>query len=141
MMWRAIIVAGWASVLGVSVFYRNPAEWLEVRGVTVADAWAGAPIDMTVDRVIHRPVHGDWFVEVQRIEDGGRIAVCSSSGHNHYKPGDTLPQPLTLDWWTWPMRCDLPAGRYVVETTWTLHVPGLAHLTVENESNEFEVTP
>lgn len=113
--------------------------WFEVIGVTVSDTRAGQPVRMNVSRIIHAPFTASWVATVRRMTDNGLEFACSSFGTNDYRLESTLPEPLTLDWWTYPVRCDLKPGRYRLDTLWTLDLPGYPPKTVGAQSNVFEI--
>jgi hypothetical protein len=115
------LIFGWAGALQLW----PAAYWLEVRSVVVRDTVAGTVPVMDVEREVKRPFRADWTVEVERQSSrGGFYGVCTGTGSNNYRPESILPEPLTLDWWTWPVECDLTPGRYQVETRWTINPTG-----------------
>ena len=134
------IALGWLAFLAIAFFW--PASyWFEVDSVRVLDSKTDEPIRMLVDRRIHREFHGNWSaqVRVQRL-DGDQV-VCPASGAQYYKRSSVLPTDVTLEWWTDGDCKTLPAGRYVVETVWTInpsHWP-LPAKRVYVTSNPFEV--
>ena len=129
--WMAI-----ASVLPSSL-------WLEVRSVYVSDTVAGDVPLMQVDRTIHADVRGEYRVEVQRFERGGWLNICAGEGRANYHHDAVLPDPLTLDWWTYPATCSpsLTPGRYRIETRWTLFPDIAPPREVRVLSNIFTVSP
>lgn len=135
--WLAIIVGGWVAVIIASSFYGDRDDFLVVRKVHVHDAIEGQAPRMVVDRTIRQRFRGTWIVDVSRREGAGFVAVCSGSGQNNYVPGDQLPANLDLDWWTYPVRCNLPPGCYEVDTVWTIRPPDLPAMEVRRVSNEF----
>lgn len=140
--WWAVIFAGWVGVLVASSFYQNPSDWLVVRNVKIFDTIEGISPKMEVSRVVRKPFRGQWLAEVSAIHpDGSVSAVCAGSGQNRYEPEDKMPPNLDLDWWTYPIKCNLPVGRYYVDTVWTLRPIGVNPMEVTFTSNEFEVKP
>lgn len=113
------IALAWLLFLAISYVWPT-SYWIEVTSVRVLDGRVGEPIRMLVDRRIHREFHGTWLahVRVQRL-DGDEL-FCPSSGSIYYKRSSQLPPEVTLEWWTEGRCKTLPAGRYVVETTWTI---------------------
>lgn len=143
--WRWILLVLWTAMLGASFLndLAPASQWLEVRSVRVSDTAEGVPPHMKVDRTIHRPFRAKWLTDIEmRLPSGRWLVLCTSQGANNYSPENDLPDPLTLDWWTFPVRCtpDGP-GRYRVETTWLLEIPGGLTKEVRAVSNEFRVTP
>lgn len=128
-----------AFIAGIQQWF-PPSYWFELDRVYVHDTVEGKPALMEIDRTIHRPVTMEWTVEVNRETMGGFYAYCVQSGQNDYRPGSSLPAPteLNLDWWTWPRKCDLPAGRYQVETTYRIRFT-LFEFIIRNTSNTFTV--
>jgi len=140
--WDLFIFAGWAGiVLFAAISAAIPAsEWMEVRSVHVEDSVAGANPQMQVDRTIKSDFVGNWLVEVERDYGAGFGLFCSARGEAAYRQDAVLPTPLYLDWWTYPVKCILPAGRYRVETTWTISPELVPTKTVRSLSNVFNVT-
>jgi hypothetical protein len=94
--------------------------WFEPRRVAVFDAPTGVDVVMEVDRVIHRQFIADWSAIVRRWEDGAWTVECVGRGKSDYHPESTLPDPLTLRWWTDGACPSLRPGRYFVSTIWTI---------------------
>ena len=121
----------------------EPSEnWFRVASLTVADTKEGEPITMNVSRVINRPFVGQWVATVRRVDEAGFVVMCNAYGSSSYRVGAKYPQPLTLDWWTRPMKCALPKGRYKLDTVWQFDVSFLVYTvtkTVTAESNVFEI--
>ncbi len=92
---------------------------------------------LTVDREIKRPLHMEFSVRVQVRRGTGWVDDCAmSSGVIAYSPDAELPDPVTLDWWTWGECPTLPAGPARIVTTWAPDPPGLEPLTVIAEVEE-----
>ena len=139
---RTMFAIGLLWLAALAVVHLWPASyWLEVHSVRIADSEAGKPILMYVERDIHRDFSGTWGVSVRQILDGKSRVACAQSAVIHYPVGSDLPEVLTLGWWT-NGRCEtLPAGVYVVQTTWQIHGKGLLPAkTISNTSNPFKVT-
>lgn len=116
--------------------------WMEIKSIKVKDADAGRPVLMYVDRDIRRDVSANWSVSVREISKSGGIRLACSAGQlSDYKTTAKLPDVLTLGWWT-NGRCEtLPAGHYIVNTTWAINAPYLPDKVIERQSNIFEVRP
>jgi len=136
--WHVAILALWVLAwFGVHLW---PASyWLEVRQVQVFRAHEGEPIRMAVDRIIKREFYGSWTVRVRNIQDDGWLTACAAIGAGDYEPVAMLPVDLTLSWWT-DGRCQtLPAGKYLVNTTWLIEGGMLPDKIVSVDSNIFQV--
>jgi hypothetical protein len=141
------ILAPWLMVIGLSIQpleewfrERTPTSfWFEVISITVSDARVGDEIIMNVVRRIKRSFTATWIVTVRKIEQSGVSVACVSSGTNHYIPDSVLPSPLTLNWWTHPVKCDLPVGRYTLDTVWTIN-ESHSHKQISGQSNVFIIT-
>lgn len=139
--WNAIILSGWALLLFMAIISDRvpPSVWLDVRSIEVQDATVGASPKMRVDRIIKSDFVATWLVEVEKDIGPGFAVYCSARGESAYRTDAALPTPLTLDWWTYPSKCNLPAGRYRVETVWLINVPFVPEKTVRVMSNVFTV--
>lgn len=137
--WNAIILAGWGLLIMVAVLSSTvPASvWMDVKDVFIADAPVGTQPEMKVDRIIKSDFVAMWLVEVERDYGSGFGLFCSANGENAYRSDAVPPTPLRLDWWTYPTKCVLPAGRYRVETTWRIDVPFVPEKFVRIMSNVF----
>ena len=95
---------------------------------------------MHVERTIHRDFTGTWGVSVRSLTDQGSMVACAASAVSDYRIGADLPEILTLGWWT-NGRCEtLPAGTYLVQTTWQIHGSGiLPAKTLQVTSNPFVI--
>lgn len=142
--WTPAVLLLWVILLAVSVqaSLAPASDWFEVRSVYVADTTAGASPVMTVDREVKKPFRGRWLVDVEQEQPSGRFVVrCTAAGANNYSLGNDLPVPLDLDWWTYPMDCaPTEPGRYRVETTWLIELPGGLTKEVRAVSNTFRVS-
>lgn len=138
-----VIVLGWLWVLSVAAIQSaTPAEaYLDVISVTVDDAPVGQVPKMHVDRVIKQNFVGRWVAEVEIISSQSAfIYQCGSFGEATYNIENKLPEPLTLDFWTWPIKCTPTVpGSYRVETTWTIQLPGGLEKYVHKVSNIFTI--
>lgn len=119
-----------------------PTLWLQVPSIEVENTTVGTQPEMKVTRIIHRPFYATWVVEVEELRpDGSYTVVCAAPGENNYSPSNSLPDPLNLDWWTFPKTCTLPAGTYRLETTWRIYPSWIAVRTLTRLSNVFTVKP
>lgn len=120
---------------------RKPAsEWMRVDRILIDDVREGSNVYMFVDREIKKDFTATWHVSVRKIDQGKLEIVCTSSGGGLYRREATLPSPLTLNWWTFPVRCDLGQGTYIVDTAWHIK-DGTRTRTVVRSSNRFSVLP
>jgi hypothetical protein len=96
--------------------------WFEVESVHIVDADEGDSRIIVVERLIKRDFDATWHAEVERWNRGGftLIQSCTANGRNSYSTDNALPNPVTLDWWLFPVQCELPPGQYRLDTTWTL---------------------
>lgn len=133
------LVLAWVSYQAVWPNVAPASYWFQVDRVEVLDAEALAPPPMIVERQIRRAFRATWVVTVMREGAKGFYTFCTARGENDYWPGNALPDVLNLDWWTWPHQCQLPAGRYVVNTVWTLNPVGYPAKEVRIRSNIFTV--
>ncbi len=88
---------------------------------------------LRVDRTIKQPLHMGFTVRVMKEGYEGWVEHCAmTSGTILYSPGRALPDPVTLDWWTWGRCPTLPEGHAMIETTWSPE-GGLEPLTLTIE--------
>lgn len=91
---------------------------------------------LMVERTVKQPLHMGFTVRVLADGREGWVEHCAmTSGAILYQPGRVLPEPVTLDWWTWGRCPTLPEGRALIETTWAPE-GGLAPLTIATEVTE-----
>jgi hypothetical protein len=139
----SFIVAGLLLLAGAAIVQCWPASfWLEVRAVRVFDSHAGHDVVMAVDRIIKRDFRGEWVASIRRLEQGKWVSFCTAMGVTNYGSDSELPDPLTLQWWTYPDCHPLPVGKYQMRTSWV--VLGEAFLpdkSVHADSNIFEIKP
>jgi hypothetical protein len=115
--------------------------WFEVRSVEVLDSVTDATPVMVIDRIIHRDFSGTYTVDVEKLQPSGRFTVvCSARNSTNYRADAELPDPVTLDWWTWPVNCQIGPGQYRVETRWRIEPDFFPDKQVEFISNVFSVT-
>ena len=114
---------------------------MEVRSVHIGDTMAGISPVMRVDRTIRTNFTAEWNADVERLMGNSRyVHVCTGSGLGNYAVDNDLPDPLDLDWWTYPNKCaPITPGKYRVETTWTIMLPGGLTKEVRVVSNTFNV--
>lgn len=141
--WRWVLALGWLVILSLSAYERLiPASaYMQVRSVHVDDTTVGIAPIMLVDRTIHADFTAVWRADVERKMNNGRyVQICTSGGLGNYATDNDLPDPLDLDWWTYPIKCaPTVAGKYRIETTWTITLPGGLTKEVRVLSNTFEV--
>ena len=143
-LWTAGICAGWVALpaLGVVNALRPSSDWFVVTRVAVADTVVGVPPSMHVEREIKRDFWGEWTVSVRRLDDGSFDATCLATGRANYRAGAIYPKTFDLDRWTRPARCELPPGKYIVETAWKIDLAdGFNDKFLKIDSNAFEVKP
>lgn len=136
-----LLVLAAPSLGGLIDRYVPTARWLEVRSVKVEDAMAGDDPIMHVDRAINTTFHGEYVAIIKRKGIAGFSYFCSGIGGSDYRPDAVLPDPLHLSWWVYPSRCDLPPGRYLVDTLWRIDTPSGVTREVRNRSNIFTIHP
>jgi hypothetical protein len=142
----------WVSLLAVAIWWGasmlpTSGYWFRADSMLVPDMPVGDDVVMIVDREIRRPVYGTWTVTVrqQQGEEGWRL-YCIARGETDYTPLATLPDPVTLNWWTEGGCDDLEAGTYFVTTTWAFRptwLPGHRRTRplVSNSFRVLEVAP
>ena len=141
MLGRMAFFAGLAWLTALAAMHLWPASWwLEIASVQVADGIEGKPVLMHVERTIHRDFTGTWGVSVRSLTNHGSSVACAASAVSSYRINADLPGVLTLGWWT-NGRCEtLPAGTYLIQTTWQIHGSGiLPSKTVQATSNPFVI--
>jgi len=114
--------------------------WFVVARVHVTDSVVGISPTMIVARSVLRPFRGHWIATVKRAQNETETALyykeCSAVSESDYRPETVLPPNLDLNWWTFPIKCDLQPGAYIVDTSWTFHVMFFER-TVRAVSNVF----
>ena len=107
-------------------------EFFRVQSITAERA--GETAVLQVQREVLRPVHMEFTVRVMSRGRQGWVEFCSmSSGVILYMPDTELPDPVTLDWWTWGECPVLPPGPARIVTTWAPEPPGLEPITLVSE--------
>lgn len=126
----ALILAGMGVDTAVSVLPQADLDtFFDVRSVTARRD--GDTATLTVDRTVKMPIHMAFSVRVQSRIGAGWVDTCAmSSGVIFYQPDAVLPDPVTLDWWTWGECPDLPPGDARIVTTWTPEPRGMQSVTV-----------
>lgn len=129
----ALIFAGMGVDTAVSVLPRaEMTQFFQVRSVTAERD--GSTAILRVDRSILRPMHMSFSVRVLAHTARGWVETCAmSSGVIEYQPDNALPEPVTLDWWTWGRCPHLPEGPARIVTTWTPAVQGFDPVTVSTD--------
>lgn len=143
MNYLSFIFAGIILLAAFAIMQAWPASfWLDVRSVRVFDSNAGTPSLMAVDRTIKRDFRGEWVASIRRLENGGWVQYCTAKGSANYSEDSKFPDPLTLQWWTYPDCNPLPHGKYVMRTSWVIYGANfLPDKLVQADSNIFEVKP
>lgn len=147
MAWRALtsVISSWAVfwvalvwlVFSAAAYLWSGSWWLDARYLNVDNTKAGEPVIIDLARTVRREFVADWIVTVRRV-DRGSVIECLASGTASYRPGMTLPNPVTLKWLTQD-RCDtLEPGRYTLDIVWAIRTI-LGQKIVSIESNVFEV--
>ena len=140
-VWNTIIACGWLCIIVIASLSAGlpTSLWFNVKSVHVEDTTVGKPPVMDIERIINADFMATWLVEVEQQLHGGYAVMCAARGESAYRTDAVLPDPTTLDWWTYPVKCDLPAGRYRVETTWQMDIPFAPVKVVRVVSNVFTV--
>lgn len=128
----ALAVAGSAFV-GLTHVVPRPilSDYFEVEKLEATRAGNSAILDVV--RTIKQPIHMGFTVRIMKEDSQGWVEACAmTSGVILYQPGRSLPDPVTLDWWTWGRCPTLPAGKSLIETTWSPE-GGLPPLTITTE--------
>lgn len=135
-----LLLAGAYIGLRLAVTFWPASWWFDAGPMRIADAREGEPVLIEWDRTIHRPFVGDWSVVVRRVAPRSLTVQCEARGVVDYLPTATLPEPLTLEWWTSGQCPALTPGRYRVSTIWTIRTPALGvNRQVVVTSNEFTI--
>ncbi len=128
---------------GVGAYGISARYWFDPQTVYVADSVTGEAVVLVVDREIKRPFKGSYTATVRALNSA--TVICDASGALNYDPKSSLPDPVTLAWWAYSdARChgpNLPAGEYVLTTTWTIKSPFrvLPDKSVSVISNPFRI--
>lgn len=141
MLGKITFFLGLLWLITITTVHLWPASWwLEVDSVRVADGVVNKPVVMYVQRTIHRDFVGTWGVTVRELENTGTYVTCAASAVSDYRIGTDLPEVITLGWWT-NGRCEtLPAGTYLIQTTWQIHsVSIFPTKTIQATSNPFVI--
>lgn len=147
-MKRLFVLAPWflVAVLGIPFgvtqwrAHEPASTWFEVKHIYVLPAVEGSPIVINVERLIHKPFYGQWTSTIKEITGYGVAVACTSTGNSDYRPETVLPKPVTLDWWTFPIQCNLKPGQYRIDTVWTFTPPNYPEKSVRHDSNVFTVS-
>ena len=129
-----------AMAAGAAVLWWPAEYWMEVRKVHIDDGRESAKLNIIVDRTISRPVNMSWLITIRQWTDGDWENVCSMRSFASFIKSQRLPRGLTLGRWTGGVCHPLVPGRYIMNTTWTILLPGLPDRVVSVDSNVFEVT-
>ena len=116
--------------------------WLRVESIYVHSANVGEQPRMEVRRTIKRPFQAEWRVELERKVGDSYVFVTRAHGSNFYATDSKIPDPLFLDWWTYPKVMDIRPGIYRLETCWTIQADApFPEKSVCFVSNDFNVFP
>lgn len=139
----SFVFAGLLLAVFLAVAHFWPSSfWFEVRSLRVFDSVLGEPIPMAVDRTIRRDFSGRWVSTIRRLEGGSWVSYCTAENTTNYSVDAKLPDPLYLQWWTFPGCYPLGVGKYTLRTTWRIEGVGLLpDKWVTANSNIFEVKP
>lgn len=126
-----------------------PAEhWFHVpeHGVRVLDAAAGECPIVELTREIRQPFHGEWTVTMMRRQRNEWATWDTFLGENDYRPGNALPDPLTLAWivdappTTARQWCaSVPEGEWRLHVLWRIEAPVGPPREVRRTSNPFKI--
>ena len=135
--WFYLVVTGWVYV---AISALTPATlWLRIDHVSVHDTVVGTSPEVDLGREIVRPFKGEWVVTVQRLGGRGFYTDCVATGSRDFRPDDAMPDRVTLDWLSWPVRCELGPGVYRMKVLWTIDAPLLPQKKTRATSNVFIV--
>ena len=141
-LWLLILFAIWTPIITVTLW--PPSWWFVVRSMTVMDAPVGESPKFELDRTIHRDFFGEWQASVKRKGPGGgfhTVPRCNSTGDHDYLTTTSLPPPdkRDLNWWLFPVKCELLPGEYRLDTVWTIHPNNFPSKQVRVNSNIFTI--
>jgi len=139
--WPTTFVFAFAFTTLLSLSLWPASWWMDVRSISVFDSREGEKITLVVDRTISKSFVGTWNVIVRKMGPEGVTVHCTAGETSNYRSDATLPNPLTLDWWTSGRCSNLPEGRYILTTVWSFPgLGGLTQKTVSVDSNPFIVS-
>ena len=151
--WSAIMVAflaaSWLPDVMVEIRTRTLLRehaienYMTVNHVSVGNSVAGQNVELEVAREIKQDFLGSYTVEVRRFPS--REVVCTANDTLAYKTTSSLPETITLEWWSNDAECSgrfLAPGDYIITTTWVVHIQahGIPEPALTIESNPFTVT-
>lgn len=114
--------------------------WFTSTDLQIPDFKNGDDPVITFSREIKAPFTGKWKVELH-TEEGDLVENCQGSGENDYRVSPKRTMSVTLfDWWMDREACDLPAGRYYVDTTWRITPNNYPEKVHRRTSNIFTVS-
>lgn len=118
-----------------------PERWFVVSNVAVPDFIQGSDPIITYSRDVRLPFIGHWLADIHKAGSESTFPVCSGSGTSRYEPTDAMPDTgVTLSWFM-DKKCDLPPGKYILDTTWQIDPEGYPQKTTRFTSNPFTVLP
>ncbi len=144
--WNTILISATAALLLASEArtLMPASHWFVPGELAVENTVKGTCPGMHFTRAIKRPFHGRWLVTLHRQGPTGGWNVASPPWHGEgdYRPDAELPEPLTMQWWTWDeyLTCDWSPGIYRLLTEWMIQPGGLVRY-VRVTSNAFRVRP
>lgn len=108
--------------------------------IRVPDHRVGDNPIVQYQRIIRKFAVLTWNVEIVRDEaEAGKQQYCVGSGVNIYAPDEAKSSPLPLAKFAGVERCDLPSGRYVMNTCWHWSLWGIYPKAFCTQSNRFIV--
>ncbi len=135
----SILFTGYVEVKK-AVYLNTPIETIFEARLVVPDFVVGTMPEVQYTRTIHQEFDGRYSVEIKSVADGG--TRCHGSGNSLYEPGETLVDPVTLDWYVNSV-CSymLAPGQYIAETHYQIAREGLPDRFYDTASNVFNVLP
>lgn len=144
-----LAVAFWIAVPPLVLPYLVPSSMFYSPGsLYIEDSVVGVTPGIASSRVIHRPFIGRWQAQVYHVSHGGfeRLAGCRhGSEYFQYRPDSRIDPEADLNWWLEiPPNppCFMPAGSYMVSTTWYIRLPLLPWVSLNTsvDSNVFTIS-
>ncbi len=136
LLYIAIVATGLSTAATIQAlpFMPRPGvdDYFTVASVTAERA--GDTAVLHVDRSIKSHLLMSYAVRVFAVSDNGARMTCEARGGPfNYRPDATLPDTITLDWWTAGQCQTIPRGRVEIETTWDPVVPDFPPISVTTE--------